>query len=195
MISTNLSTRPFYNERLVRTVLIVLAGLVLAVTALNVTTMATLSRQDAEQTARAARAEKKAAAAREAAQRVRRGVDPAAVEEIAAAATAANRLIDQRTFSWTQMLSEFEQTLPSDARITGVMSRVEKDGRLIVDISMVARRAEDINDFADRLETRGGFADIAWNQEAINAEGLRETTLTGRYVGKARQSRGRNGGE
>ncbi len=194
MISTNLSTRPFYNERLVHTLLVALAVLVLAVTALNVTTIVTLSRKDDEQAARAGRAEKKATAARDAAQRVRRGVDPAELENIAASAAEANRLIDQRTFSWTDMLSEFEQALPPDARIAAVLSHAEKDGRLMVDISLVARRAEDVNDFADRLETRGAFADIAWRQEAIDADGLREITLTGRYVGKARQARGRNGG-
>lgn len=194
MISTNLSTRPFYNERLVRAVLVALAVAVLGLTVWNVTTIATLSKKGAQQNAQAGAAENKGAAARDEARRVRRGIDPAHVEEIAASAAVANRLIDQRTFSWTGMLSEFEQTLPPEARITGVISRAEKDGRLLVDILLVARRAEDINDFADRLEARGAFADLTWRQEAINPEGLRETTLTGRYVGRGRPLPGRNGG-
>ncbi len=195
MISTNLSTRPFYNDRLVRMVLAALAVVVLAVTALNVSTIATLSTTDAQQNAQAARAEKKGAAARDAAQRIRRGINTAELEEIAASATEANRLIDERTLSWTEMLSTIEQTLPPDARITGVLSQVAKDGRLIVQMTLVARRAEDINDFADRLEARGAFADITWLQESVNAEGLRETTLKGRYVGTARPVQERNGGQ
>ena len=46
MLRTNLSTRPFYNERLVHLVLLLAAVLVAAVTVLNVVTLVRLSRQN-----------------------------------------------------------------------------------------------------------------------------------------------------
>ncbi len=188
MISTNLSTRPFYNERLVRLVLLALAVLVLAITALNVWTFGALSRKDAELNQRTASAERKTNDARRAAQRIRQSINTTELGAVTVAATEANRLIGQRTFSWTQLLSEFEQTLPGDVRISGVTPRVDREGRLFVDIYVVGRRAEDINTFAEKLEARGAFADITWTDETVNDEGLRETTLNGRYVGAARRS-------
>jgi len=188
MISTNLSTRPFYNERLVHAALVVASVLVVAVTALNAVTIATLSKKDLQQTAQAARAEKKAAEAREAAERIRRSIDPSRLEAVTAAAVEANRLIGERTFSWTELLSDFERTLPSDVRITAVTPRVDKEGRMLVDLVVVGRRAEDINEFIDKLEARGSFTDVVLREESLNNEGLRETALVGRYIGSARRA-------
>jgi len=185
MISTNLSTRPFYNERLVRLVLVAIGAAVLAITALNAWAFATLSRRDAEQRAQTARAEQRTDEARRAAQRIRQGINPAELNAVTAAATEANGLIGERTFSWTQLLSEFERTLPADVRVTGVAPRMDREGRLFVAIYVVGRRAEDINEFAEKLEARGAFADVTWSDETVNPEGLRETTLSGRYVGTA----------
>ena len=193
MISTNLSTRPFYNDRLVRSVLLALAVLVLAVTALNVWTVSALSGRDREQNQQAVRAEKRAADARAAAQRIRSGLDEAELKRITAEVSKANGLIAQRTFSWTRMFSDFERTLPAEVRITGVASH-ERDGQLYVDIGVNGRRAEDINEFVDRLEATGAFTDMIWQQETIGADGLRETSLRGRYVGAALQPRGNSGG-
>ncbi len=188
MISTNLSTRPFYNERLVRLVLLAIGVIVLAISAANVWAFGALTRKDAEQNARTANAERRTADARRAAQRIRQSINPEELGTVTTAAVEANRLIAQRTFSWTQLLGEFEQTLPTDVRISGVTPRYDKEGRMFVDIYVVGRRAEDINEFADKLEARGAFADIKWTDETVNAEGLRETTLNGRYVGTARRT-------
>ncbi len=183
MISTNLSTRPFYNERLVRTILVAAGAIVLAVTALNAWTIVTLSRKDAVQNVQSVRAEKKAAEARRAAGRIRRSIDANQLAAVTTAAAEANRLISARTFSWTDLLSEFEQTLPPDVRITNIAPTVDRDGRLLIDIVVIARRVEDVNDFVEKLEAKGGFSDVVPRQESLNNEGLREITLVGRYVG------------
>ena len=192
MITTNLSTRPFYNERLVHAVLAVVAALVLAVSVLNAWAIVSLKGKDAAQNAQAARAEKKTEQARQAAERIRRSIDPAELQAVAAAATEANRLIDARTFSWTRLLSDFEKTLPADVRISAVTPHIERDGSMTIQIAVVARRAEDVNEFVEKLETQGGFADVVPRQEALNNEGLREIILSGLYVGGARRlERGR----
>ncbi len=188
MISTNLSTRPFYNERLVHAVLAIVAAVVLGIAALNAWTIVALSGRDAQQNAQAARAETKADQARQAAERIRRSIDAAELETITTEATEANRLIDERTFSWTHLFSELEKTLPADVRITSVSPHVEKNGGLSVEITLVARRAEDVNEFVEKLEARGGFSDVVPRAEALNNEGLREVVLAGRYSANARGS-------
>jgi Tfp pilus assembly protein PilN len=189
MISTNLSTRPFYNERLVHTVLVIVGVLVLGVTALNVWTIATLSDKDARQNVQAAGAEKKTDEARQKADRIRRSIDATELKTVTTAAAEANQLIDERTFSWTQLLSDFERTLPSEVRITTVTPRVDRDGRMFIDVIVVARRAEDVNEFVEKLEAQGGFSDVVPRQENLNNEGLLEITLVGRYAGHARRTK------
>ncbi len=188
MISTNLSTRPFYNQRLVHTILALVGVLVLAVTVLNVWTIVRLSGKDAQQEAQAGRAERKASDARQAAQRIRRGIDAGELKTVSTAAAEANRLIGERTFSWTQLLSDFERTLPDDVRITTVAPRIDRDGRMFIEVVVVARRAEDVNEFVEKLESEGGFADVVPRQENLNNEGLREISLVGRSVGHARRT-------
>ena len=186
MISTNLSTRPFYNERLVHAVLVIVGVLVLAVAALNVWTIARLSKTDAQEHAQAERAEVRATAAHLAADRIRRSIDAADLRTVTGAVAEANELIDARTFSWTELFSDFERTLPADVRIVSVAPRTDREGRMFIDLVVVARRAEDVNDFVEKLEAQGGFADVVPRQETLNNEGLREIMLVGRYVGHAR---------
>jgi Tfp pilus assembly protein PilN len=188
MITTNLSTRPFYNERLVHAALAIMAVCVLGVSVLNALAIVSLKGKDAAQNAQAARAEKKIEQAREAAERIRRSIDPVELQAVAAAATEANRLIDERTFSWTRLFSDFEKTLPADVRISSVAPHIEIDGSMTIQIAVVARRAEDVNEFVDKLEAQGAFTDLVPRQETLNNDGLREIVLSGRYAGSARHA-------
>jgi hypothetical protein len=61
MIRTNLATRPFYNERIVRMLLALAALLVLGATAFNVSRVIRYSRSDTRLATQAARAEARAA--------------------------------------------------------------------------------------------------------------------------------------
>ncbi|MGE5358778.1 MAG: hypothetical protein ACM3NQ_07135 [Bacteroidales bacterium] len=195
MIHTNLSTRPFYNERLVHTALLLVAALVVAVTVLNVMAIVTLSQRDAALGSQTSLAEQQAARARRTADAMRRNIDEAKLQAVAAAAREANGLIDRRTFSWTELLGELEAALPPDARVSSVQPRVDKEGRMTIELSVVARKAEDINAFAEKLEARHAFENLLLRQETVNPEGLLETTLAGQYVGEARPARARKGAQ
>lgn len=183
MKHTNLSTRPFYNERLVHAVLAAVALIVIAVSIANVFAVSSLSRKDAALGADTTRAEKQAADARASAARVRQGIDADRLREVSNAAAEANRLIDRRTFSWTHLLTEFERTLPSDARISSVVPRAGKEGQTHVEINVVARTADDVNSFVEKLEARGSFAGLLPVQQSIGDDGLLQAKLVGRYVG------------
>jgi len=194
MIATNLSTRPFYNERLVHVLLAGAAVVVAAVTLVNAIAFVKLSRLDRDLGARAGVAERAAADARRKAEAIRARIDPAELKAASAAAGEANRLIDRRTFAWTQLLDAFEATLPPEARVTSISPRVDKSGQMRIEMVVVARTAEDVDLFAAKLEARGELANIMLRQEIVNQEGLLETTLFGDYVGKARRANAKQGG-
>ena len=156
MIRTNLSTRPFYNERSVRTILLIVAVAVVAFTAFNASRVLRYSRSDTRLQTQAARDEARAADLRQQATRLRATVNTKQIESASVDAREANDLIDRRTFSWTDLFNRFESTLPDDARITIVRPKLEEEG-FAVEIHVVARTIEDVNIFMENLEATGAF--------------------------------------
>ncbi|HET7219785.1 MAG TPA: hypothetical protein VFJ02_17130, partial [Vicinamibacterales bacterium] len=105
MLRTNLSTRPFYNERLVHIVLALVAGVIVAVTLLNLVQLVRLSRQNTTLSARIREDRTAADELSRKARQTRQNIDPNELKVVAAAAREANALIDSRTFSWTEFLN------------------------------------------------------------------------------------------
>ena len=183
MIRTNLSTRPFYNERAVHFWLLVMALLIVAATIFNVTRVLRYSRSDTELATRAARDEAHAADVRRQAVRLRATVDPRQVEFASVEARQANELIDRRTFSWTQLLNTLEATLPDDVRIVSVRPKLDVKGGIVLTISIVARGNDDVDEFMKRLETTGEFGELgARLNEHVTEQGLLETTFDTAYL-------------
>ena len=155
MIRTNLSTRPFYNERSVRTLLVIVAVLVVAATAFNVSRVVGYSRSDTRLATQASRDEARAADLRKQAARLRASVDPKQVDFASADARQANDLIDRRTFSWTELFNQFETTLPDEVRITSVKPRSDRTHGTVILITVVARGVDDVSSFMANLEATG----------------------------------------
>jgi Tfp pilus assembly protein PilN len=177
MIRTNLSTRPFYNERIVRLFLMGLLVLVLAATAFNVTRVLRYSRSDTQLSEQAARDESRAAELRASAVRLRATVDPKQIEFASLEARRANDLIDRRTFSWTEIFNLFESTLPDEVRITSFRSKIDK-GEIILTITIVARGAEDVSTFLDNMQQTGLFSRVgATLEERVNDQGQLQVSL------------------
>src|SRR5262249_43265771 len=105
VLRTNLSTRPFYNERIIH-LLIVLAGvIILGISLFNVVKVIDLSRQNTDLSRRISRDRDEGDRRKREAAQIRKGIDPKELGVVAAAAHEANTLIDQRTFSWTQFFN------------------------------------------------------------------------------------------
>jgi hypothetical protein len=185
MIRTNLSTRPFYNERAVHFWLLIVAGIVVLATVFNVTRVLRYSRSDTELATKAARDEGRSTELRQQAASLRATVDPKQVEFASSEARKANELIDRRTFSWTELLNRLETTQPDDVRLVAVRPRVEKDGRMVLTINVVSKSVEDVATFMKSLEETGAFATVRPVTELVNDEGLIETTLESDYVPSA----------
>ena len=170
MLRTNLSTRPFYNERLVRTVLALFAALAIGLTLFNVYEIMLLQGQSRDARTTIANNDTQSRDLRQKAQAIRQSIDKVKLDAVQTAAREANELIDQRTFSWTQLLNYFETTLPPDVRIAGVAPQIE-NGRRLLTINVISKRVEDLEAFMDALEKTGAFSGVLPRSESPEDEG------------------------
>ena len=194
MIRTNLSTRPFYNERIVHIWLLAFLVVVIAATAFNATRILQYSQSDTQLSTEAARDEARAAELRAAAVRLRTTVDPRQIEFASLEARQANDLIDRRTFSWTDLFNKFESTLPDDVRLTSFRSKVDK-GQIVLTIAIVARGPEDVSKFMDSMEHSGAFTRVgATLEERMNEEGQLQASLEVIYLPMVGHAAGTGGG-
>jgi Tfp pilus assembly protein PilN len=182
MLRTNLSTRPFYNERAVQVVLATVAVLVFAVTVFNAAEVIRLTSSQRSLGAHAAESEQDAARLRTQAAAIRAQINAAELETVAKAAREANGIIDQRAFSWTELLGQFEQTLPENVRITAVQPRLTTKGSFEVGMTVQARRAEDLDAFIEALEKTGTFRNVTPLEELTNEQGLLEAIIEATYI-------------
>lgn len=185
MIRTNLSTRPFYNDRSVQLLLLLLAIVVVAATAFNISRVLRYSRSDTRLATQASRDEARAADLRQQATRLRASVDPKQVDFASADARQANDLIDRRTFSWTDLFNRFETTLPDEVRITSVKPRADRSHGTVLTIAVVARGVDDVSMFMANLEATGAFKNLRPAEEHVNERGELESVLETAYVPSA----------
>ena len=167
MLRSNLSTRPFYNERAVHLWLFVFALVIVAATIFNVTSVYRYSRSDTELGVQADRDETRAADLRQQAARLRATVDPRQIEFASSEARQANNLIDRRTFSWTELFNRFEATLPDDVRITAVRPKVEK-GQITLSLTVIARSYEELERFMNNMEDSGFFLNPLSHEDHVD---------------------------
>ena len=186
MIHTNLSTRPFYNERAVQLVLAAVAVVAVAATAFNVTRIVQLSRRDTQLTTQASRDEARVADLRAMAARLRASVDPRAIELASADVRQANDLIERRTFSWTELFNRFEMTLPDDVRIADVRPKIDPKQGIVLTVIVIAKSIDDVNQFIDKLEATGAFAALEKHDEHVDEQNQWEAALQAVYTPGAR---------
>ena len=182
MIRTNLSTRPFYNEGVVRAWVTALAIVAVAATIFNVSRVLGYSRSDTELATQASRDEARAAEVKTTAAKLRASVDTKQVDVASVEARQANDLIERRTFSWTELFNRLETTLPPEVRITSVRPTLTRDRRIMLTISVLARGVDDVNEFMERLEATGAFANLLSSEERITDSGQLVAVLECEYV-------------
>ena len=181
MLRTNLSTRPFYNERIIH-LLIALAGvIILGMTFFNAVKVVELSRQNTDLSTRVGRDRTDGDSLRREAARIRKGIDPKELTVVAAAAREANALIDQRTFSWTAFFNYLEATLPPDVMLVSVRPSIDR-GATRVSMVVLGRTPEDIDEFIEKLEATGAFEKILPRQMDKTDEGLNRAVLDSVYT-------------
>ncbi len=96
-------------------------------------------------------------------------------------------LVDQRAFSWTDLLAILEEVLPAGVRLISIAPSV-KEGQLHLDLGAVARRAEDGFDFMRALQERKEFQDVNLLGVGESPEGS-DLTFSMRYAAPATPGR------
>jgi len=182
MLRTNLSTRPFYNERAVHLIIGLIALLVLALTVGNVVELIRLSRQNTGLAGSIRDDRTTATELGRKARETRQNINQDELKIVAAAAREANALIDGRTFSWTALFNQLESTLPPEVMLASVRPTID-DGQTLITMIVVARRTADIDEFMEKLEASGAFESVLPRQQAPPDEtGLTQVTIEARYV-------------
>ena len=170
MLRANLASRPFYRERLVSLVLGLGALGVVGLTAYNVSRLATLSAARAELDGNIARDRDEAGRIRADIRTTVAGVDVSRLGELVAGAAEANRLIAERTFSWTQFFEIVEGAMPYEVRLVAVAHRLEGDERLLV-MNLVAQDDGRLNEFVVAMLETGAFFDVLPVEKARDEDG------------------------
>jgi hypothetical protein len=181
VLRTNLSTRPFYNERAVYAMAAGVAVLVLALTAWQAVRVVRLSKYKTELNTAVRRDRDEADARIRDAEQIRRGLDQKELAVVAAAAKEANELIERRTFSWTGLFNQLEATLPEDVMLVGVRPEF-KDGDTMVNLDLQGKESDDIDAFWDRLEKIGFFRDIQWSGVDVGEDGIHKVQMKALYT-------------
>ena len=180
MLTTNLSTRPFYNERAVRTGLIGLLVLVAALTVFSAVSAYSLHTREQTLSTEATQALAEADRLRTEARVMTAQINPKELAAVSAASTEANSVIAQRTFSWTALLAELEGTLPEDVRVTAVQPRVEK-GKTVVLLDVEAMSAEHLAAFMEALEKHGAFRQVLPKNETVDEDNVIDAVIEAVY--------------
>jgi hypothetical protein len=181
VLRTNLASRPDYNERAVRVGIGAGVVLVAALTAFNAAEILTLTQKNDELSSRASAAESRARGLREQAASTRKTLDQGDVSIVQAAAREANLLIERRAFSWTDLFNRFEDTLPANVRIAAVQPQIDDQGRMLVAVTVVSKRVEDLDAFIEELEKTGAFRGVLSRQDVTEEDGGLRSVLQGYY--------------
>jgi Tfp pilus assembly protein PilN len=182
VLRTNLSTRPFYNERAVHILIGIAAVLVAALTLWNIVRVVSLSRLNTELATRVNRDHAEAEGLTRMAAEIRGRIDRDELQLVVDSAREANALIDQRTFSWTAFFNQLEATLPPDVMLTSVRPSV-KEGVTRIGMVVLGRRQEDVDEFIEKLEASGAFDEVLPSQQDRTDEGLYRVVLDSLYTG------------
>jgi hypothetical protein len=181
MLKSNLSTRPFYNDRLVSTVIAAVAVGVVALTAYNVTEVRSLTSQ---------RSGFATSLDDDAAETHRLGVrtaeltstgDFAGMKALWNDAREANALIDRRMFSWTAFLSVIEKALPYGARVLEVAPKPEKNV-MHVEVVVVCQTPDDLRALVEAMEKTGVFGDVFPAESSPNDDGTETSLIRAVYL-------------
>jgi len=190
MLRHNLATRPFYNERLVHVVLVAVSLLAIGATALNAWQIVRLSGHNSALQGRLQADERKSQELRARAVTLRASINQPDLDLTIVAADEANVAIDRRVFSWTDLFNQFETTLPETVRIAAVRPRIDRGVGMTLSVVVVAKNAEGIDTFIERLEKTGAFSGLLSREEYVREDGALQATLEGEYTpGLSRSAR------
>jgi Tfp pilus assembly protein PilN len=181
VIRTNLSTRPFYNERAVHAIALIVGLIVVALAGWQTIRIVLLSKYKTELNASIARDKAESDRQEREAEQIRGKINQKELTVVVSAAKEANELIAQRTFSWTQLFNQLETTLPEDVMLTSIHPDF-KDGVTTINLDIQGRRSDDIDAFWEHLEKTGSFHDVQWSDVSVGEDGVNKVEMKAVYT-------------
>ena len=182
MLDINLATRPFYNERVVHVVLLLLGTGAFLLMALGGQSVYELSTSHAEVIRAAELAEAETGTIAQETLGLQENISDDELEALRLSAAEANRLIDQRVFSWTDLFNVIERTLPNRVMLTGLRPTGTSDN-LTLTIGVIGERITDIEQFIEQLEASQSVTNVLARQEQRTEDGMYSAQLIGEFSG------------
>ena len=183
MLKINLATRPFYNERAVHVILVLLGTAALVLMGLAGVTIFELSKNHAEITRAAEASEALVGMVTQETRSLEENISEVELEALRLSAAEANQLIDQRVFSWTELFNVIERTLPNQVMLTGLRPTGNADNVSLA-IGVIGERVADIEEFIEQLEASGSVRNVLARQEQRTEDGMYSAQLTGEFRGR-----------
>ena len=183
MLKMNLSTRPFYNERGVRSLFLVLGLLGTSLLFGGVARVFELATAQSELGLSADIVERETTEIKAKIAEIDGHIGNAALEPLIDGVEKVNQLISQRVFSWSEFFSLIEKTLPDEVIVTGLRPKHDNEGTNIT-INVVGTSVADIDEFIRRLEETNSFSGVLAHEEEITGDRRYRALLRGRYLSR-----------
>ena len=184
MLKLNLATRPFYNERVIDSVLLLLGIVALVLMVAGGRTVFQLSNTYTDVVRMAELSETQVGTVTQEMVALNQSVSEDELEALRLSAAEANRLIDQRVFSWTELFNIIEQTLPNRVMLTGLRP-IRNSGSMTLTIGVIGERITDIEQFIEDLEATGSVGNVLTRQEQRTEDGMYSAQLIGEFRGNS----------
>ena len=184
MLKLNLATRPFYNERVIDSVLLLLGIVALVLMVAGGRTVFQLSNTYTDVVRMAEPSETQVGTVTQEMVALNQSVSEDELEALRLSAAEANRLIDQRVFSWTELFNIIEQTLPNRVMLTGLRP-IRNSGSMTLTIGVIGERITDIEQFIEDLEATGSVGNVLARQEQRTEDGMYSAQLIGEFRGNS----------
>lgn len=186
----NFARRPFRDDRpaYALAAFLFLAGAVLLT--INLRMAADYRRQVADTRAEIAGFEARQRSAEAKAQAARAALGSYQLSSLAEESRGLARIVAERRFSWTTLLSRLERTLPADVGLVTLQPQFGADGNSSLEMQLVARRRDAIVRTIEALAKNPAFTHVTLNQEtqpeATAADPIQFSISSGYDPGAAR---------
>jgi Tfp pilus assembly protein PilN len=162
----NFARRPFRNDRPAY----VIAGALLLIGAtllvVNLRLFSDYRRQVADTRAEIAALETRGRNAEEKAQAARGALGSYRLSALAEESRGLARILAERRFSWTTLLSRLEKTLPPEVGLVHLQPQFDPAGEASLDLQLVARNREAIVRTIEALSKNSAFGHVALKSES-----------------------------
>jgi hypothetical protein len=186
----NFARRPFYDDRPIWAIAGILAIAGVALLAANVRQVADYRRgvADVQASIDALQARQHKAEARS--QAAKSALSSYRVSAMADESKNLARIVAERRFSWTTLLSRLEKTLPPLVGVTHLQPRFDKEGEVWLDMQLVSKGPEAVVPTIAALSKDPAFANVELKNETTGEPGSPDPfsfTVSSKYDAGARR--------